>query len=233
METRKELCLRLDNFDASIRQFWKESQSQKELCDVTLACEDKLIEAHRFILFCGSPILRNILMQNPNKHPVIYLRGVKFGELCNILEFMYQGEVSIPEDQLNTFLAVAEDLKIKGLTEETKTAVNDETESPNDIEDLSQDDSTPENQDKDGYENNGNHRISSTYPCDQCTYEAKSKGNLKKHKQSIHEKIKYPCPHPWGCDYESTQSSHLNRHIRNFDHGRAISYDKRGVKTIP
>ena len=30
---------------------------------------------------------------------------------------MYNGEVNIAQDQLNSFLAVAEDLKVKGLTQ--------------------------------------------------------------------------------------------------------------------
>ena len=35
-----------------------------------------------------------------------------------IMNFMYHGEVTVVQEQLNTFLAVAEDLKIKGLTTE-------------------------------------------------------------------------------------------------------------------
>ena len=34
-----------------------------------------------------------------------------------MLNFMYQGEVNVAQEELNTFLAVAEDLRVKGLTQ--------------------------------------------------------------------------------------------------------------------
>jgi hypothetical protein len=36
----------------------------------------------------------------------------------SIVEFVYNGEVNVAQDDLTSFLAVAEDLKIKGLTQE-------------------------------------------------------------------------------------------------------------------
>jgi hypothetical protein len=36
----------------------------------------------------------------------------------SILEFMYNGEVNVAQEDLSSFLAVAEDLKVKGLTQE-------------------------------------------------------------------------------------------------------------------
>ena len=34
-----------------------------------------------------------------------------------VLNFMYHGEVNVAQDELNSFLAVAEDLQVKGLTQ--------------------------------------------------------------------------------------------------------------------
>merc|ERR1712012_276307 len=39
------------------------------------------------------------------------------GELLSVLNFMYQGEVNVPQEELNSFLAVAADLRVKGLTQ--------------------------------------------------------------------------------------------------------------------
>ena len=90
---------------------------EKEFHDVSLACEDKQVRAHKVILAAGSSKLRAILLQNPHPHPVIYLYGIKFSILENILQFIYHGEIAINRDQVKSFLAVAQELQVKGLTE--------------------------------------------------------------------------------------------------------------------
>ena len=67
--------------------------------------------------FHCSPYFKNLLEQNPAKHPIIILKDVPFSHLTAILEFMYAGEVNVAQDQLPAFLKTAEKLKIKGLAE--------------------------------------------------------------------------------------------------------------------
>ena len=50
-------------------------------------------------------------------HLLIYLRGVRHADLVSVLEFMYSGEVNVSQEDLNSFLAVAEDLRVRGLTQ--------------------------------------------------------------------------------------------------------------------
>jgi hypothetical protein len=45
------------------------------------------------------------------------LKGVKYLDLVAVLNFMYHGEVNVAQEELNSFLAVAEDLRVKGLTQ--------------------------------------------------------------------------------------------------------------------
>ena len=124
-------CLRQNDFDLNIKDSWKELQNQEDFCDVTLACDDKHIKTHKVIISSSSPIFRNILKPNLNPHPFIYLRGVKYKDLSNLLNFMYQGEVNIPQEELDSFLAVAEDLKIRGLSgDENRKSLNDKQQSP-------------------------------------------------------------------------------------------------------
>jgi len=87
--------------------------------DVTLAAEDKQVEAHKFILSTCSPFFHNILERNSHKHPLIYLKGIRYNDLLGLLDFMYCGEVNIQQKDLDSLLASAEDLQIKGLTENT------------------------------------------------------------------------------------------------------------------
>ena len=96
-------------------------QEETEFCDASLACEDQQIRAHKVVLAASSPKLRNILLSLPHPHPLIYLSGVKFSILDNIIKFIYSGEVTIRSDQVNSFLDVAQDLQVKGLTEGGQT----------------------------------------------------------------------------------------------------------------
>ena len=45
------------------------------------------------------------------------MKGVEFTNLIYVLNFMYHGEVNVAQEELNSFLAVAEDLRVKGLTQ--------------------------------------------------------------------------------------------------------------------
>jgi len=75
------------------------------------------IQAHKLILSACSPFFRGVLKQNQHAHPLLYLKGVGFSELQAVLNFMYHGEVNVAQEELNTFLAVAEELQVKGLTQ--------------------------------------------------------------------------------------------------------------------
>merc|ERR1719186_1322324 len=44
------------------------------------------------------------------------MRGVKMFQLESILDFIYHGEAKVKQEDLNGFLAVAEELKLKGLS---------------------------------------------------------------------------------------------------------------------
>ena len=58
-------------------------------------------------------------MHNPN--PFIYLKGVKSSELEYIVDFLYFGEASLEQDELNNFLETAQELEIKGLQSDNTT----------------------------------------------------------------------------------------------------------------
>ena len=113
----EKFCLRWNEFEGNISSAFRELRDDKDFFDVTLACEDEQIQAHRVILSACSPFFRNVLRRNPHQHPLLYLKGVTFNDLQSVLNFMYHGEVSVAQEELNSFLAVAEDLRVKGLTQ--------------------------------------------------------------------------------------------------------------------
>jgi len=113
----EKFCLRWNDFENNISNAFKELRDDKDFFDITLACDDDQMQAHKVILSACSPFFRNILRRNHHQHPLLYLKGVKYSDLQSVLNFMYHGEVNIAQDELNSFLAVAEDLKVKGLTQ--------------------------------------------------------------------------------------------------------------------
>jgi len=113
----EKFCLRWNDFENNISCAFRELREDKDFFDVTLACDDDQIQAHKVIISACSPFFRNILRRNHHQHPLLYLKGVKFTDLQSVLNFMYHGEVNVAQDELNSFLAVAEDLKVKGLTQ--------------------------------------------------------------------------------------------------------------------
>ena len=84
---------------------------------MTLACEDgQQVAAHKKILAASSPFFENILHRNKHPHPLIYLRGFQSQDILAILDFLYFGEANIFQENLDSFLTIAEELKLEGLT---------------------------------------------------------------------------------------------------------------------
>ena len=117
MASSEKFCLKWNDFESNVSGAFREIREERDFFDVTLACDDNQMEAHKVIISACSPMFRNILRRNPHQHPLLYLRGVKYKELENVLNFMYQGEVNVAQEDLNTFLSVAEELQVKGLTQ--------------------------------------------------------------------------------------------------------------------
>jgi len=117
MGSAEKFCLRWNDFESNISGAFRDLREDKDFFDVTLACDDDQIQAHKVILSACSPFFRTILRRNKHDHPLLYLKGVKYAEIVSVLNFMYHGEVNVAQEELNSFLAVAEDLKIKGLTQ--------------------------------------------------------------------------------------------------------------------
>ena len=115
MGSREKLCLRWNDFEANISSAFRSLGEEKDFTDVTLACGENQVEAHKVILAASSPFFKRILKKNPHSHPLIYLKGIKFSDVEAVLTFIYQGEVNVEETNLNTFLEVAQELEVKGL----------------------------------------------------------------------------------------------------------------------
>jgi len=113
----EKFCLRWNDFERNISSAFKDIRDEKEFFDITIACEDEQLQAHKVILSACSPFFKKVLCRNHHQHPLLYLKGVSFRDMEAVLNFMYHGEVNVAQDDLNSFLQVAEDLRVKGLTQ--------------------------------------------------------------------------------------------------------------------
>ena len=120
MATTQAFCLRRSNHLTDMVDDLGEMLKDESMVDVTLSCEDGLIKAHRIILSVCSSYFKQIFARvnhSPAQYPIIIIQHMSFQDLKYIVEFMYHGEVTIPQEHLTSVLKSAELLKVKGLAD--------------------------------------------------------------------------------------------------------------------
>ncbi len=119
--TPQQYCLRWNNHQHNLLSVFEDLLHSEAFVDVTLACEGLQLKAHKMVLSACSPYFQAMLYNTPDRHPIVFLRDVRFDEMKALLEFMYRGEVSVDQENLSSLLKVAEGLKIKGLADVNDT----------------------------------------------------------------------------------------------------------------
>ena len=118
----EKFCLKWNDFTENISGSFKELRKDLDFCDVTLVSDDNQpIEAHKVILAASSPIFKDMLRSNKHSHPMIFMRGVKMADLAAVVDFMYHGETNIFQENIDNFLGLAQELKLKGLSGENSS----------------------------------------------------------------------------------------------------------------
>ena len=132
--------LKWNDFQSNVSESFGLFRNESYLHDVTLVSDDyKQIPAHKLVLSACSEYFRNILMQTKQSQPLLCLDGVSSADIQNVLDYVYEGEVKIYQEDLDRFLNVAQKLKLEGLMgqddddtqnheNEEKTFFNDQIE---------------------------------------------------------------------------------------------------------
>ena len=116
MQSSEKFCLRWNDFQENVNTAFSDLRKDCDFTDVTLASEDgHQIEAHKVILSASSPFFQKMLKTNQHAHPLIYMRGMKSKDLLAIVDFLYYGKADIYQENLDTFLTIAEEFQLKGL----------------------------------------------------------------------------------------------------------------------
>ena len=91
----EKLRVQWNDYQENVKSAFGHLRGTNDFVDVTLACEDgQQIEAHKVILAASSPFFQRILKGNKHSHPLIYMRGVKSGDLTDFVDFLYYGRVA-------------------------------------------------------------------------------------------------------------------------------------------
>ena len=101
-------------FRNNLTSSFSELRENPEFTDVTLTCDDQgQLTAHRVILSASSFFFRDILSKQKHPNLLIFMMGFKSRDLNYLLDFIYHGEVNIYQEDLNRFMAIAEELGMK------------------------------------------------------------------------------------------------------------------------
>ena len=132
MTSSEKFSLKLNDFQDNISTAFSNLRNDTSFSDVTLVSEDgQKIEAHKVIISASSPFFMNILNLNKHPQPMIYLKGFNAKQLNSILNFIYHGAADICQDDLEDFLAIAEELNLKGLTSKIEENAENKNEQHN------------------------------------------------------------------------------------------------------
>ena len=124
MAPSEKLCLRWDDFAANLSNALYDLKEDKDFTDLTLVCADhQQVDVHKVVMASSSHFFKKVLKNIKHNHPLIYLRDIKITDMEALLSFMYYGQVSLAKENLNSFLAIAEELKVKGLTSGKNSSV--------------------------------------------------------------------------------------------------------------
>merc|ERR1712243_254211 len=115
-ETMEKFSLKWNDFQTTVSNSFRILKQEKDFFDVTLVAEDqKQIQSHKVVLSACSSFFKPILQKNTHSHPLIYLSGIDSTNLQFIIDYVYEGEVQLFQDQLDSFLNAAQKLQIAGL----------------------------------------------------------------------------------------------------------------------
>ncbi|KAB7501642.1 Sex determination protein fruitless [Armadillidium nasatum] len=109
------LCLKWNNHSTAFIKSISNIQIKERYCDATIACQGRYFPVHRVVLSTCSDYFDEIFERIDCPHPYIIFKDIEPREMELLLNYMYQGEVNVVQENLPTLIKAAEALKVKGL----------------------------------------------------------------------------------------------------------------------
>ena len=94
-----------NNSQADIVKFFIKMRENQKFFDVTLVTDDgQHIQAHKIILSAGSNFFSDIFMKSNHSNMLVYLKGISSDKLEPVIDFIYNGEAFITQEQIKEFI---------------------------------------------------------------------------------------------------------------------------------
>ena len=232
--------LKWESYPDHLKDMMLKMMTTSEFSDVTLICNDrKQIKSHKNILSACSPLFKEMLQIDKGASSLIYLKGINSSEMELIIQFVYLGEASFPQENMNEFFDVAKSLEIKELCNYAGNQSDDfsKTDKENEFEKsfnkiLSQEPNNfaerfqqildqeqtkiVENFQQKSNRNQVSNKVgNSNHKCDKCEKVYSDSANLSRHKKT-HAGIKYSCDK---CGAQFNDNSNLKKHAQTIHDG--------------
>ena len=237
-EKMEKFCLRWNDFQMNASNAFNKLRKDKDFLDITLVSEDgEHISAHKVVLSASSDFFKDTLKMTNHPNPMFFLSGFHSTILTAVLDYVYNGEVNIFQEEIDEFLKSAEKLKIDGLTrtmeEQDSTAyagnelIGDSylKEEENSMTKFSHEAYPLQNQNSDAKMfSSGKKEVykydeyftscESGWKCNTCGKIASLKKNMKQHVELHMDGLSFPCQH---CN-QSFRSRNLLKHHKTMIH---------------
>ena len=150
----EKFSLKWNDFDSNVSKSFGKFRNEEYLHDVTLVGDDHTqLAAHKLVLSACSEYFKEVFRRNKHSNTLMCFEGLSKQDLKNVLDYMYNGEVQIYQEELDRFLSLAQRLKLEGLLKsednegggsEGPRELDNDFSSPVFIEDISRLDIQPE-----------------------------------------------------------------------------------------
>ena len=112
-----EVCVTWNGYQKKEKSIFRHLLESSEFADITLVSEDgQQFKGHKAILGSSCPFFEALLRRNDHPHPLVFMFGVNSKDLSALLNFLYKGEASMLQEDLQGFIVLARKLNLTGLT---------------------------------------------------------------------------------------------------------------------
>ena len=125
----EKFCLKWNDFHSNVSKSFSLLRNENYLHDVTIVSDNnEQIAAHKLVLSTCSEYFKSIFMKNKHSHPLVCLEAVNSNDVRNMLDYIYNGELQIFQEDLDRFLNVAQRFKLEGLITDPDDGADQEEE---------------------------------------------------------------------------------------------------------